>query len=327
MRASATGMKASQATLKLPDGNGSLAAAGAATLKLPPQSVINASSNKLSSVMTLKPHQAMSLADIETVWDQAKAPNSHGIKMAVLPKGVDRMSGAFKDATKTKEEKRQMMDSLHETAMQRVAQTRKEMKEILAELAVYLEAFYTEYEGKLKVLLEELKADEEERVRKINERFKLIEERAARLQVSIDEEREARLFSTEAILGPARRSVELLVHDLEKERRIRHTRNDELNQREQDAVKMLSEVMDNETKVRETRHEQVQKELDIDVKRLQKRSVIIEQANAEKVAALQDDILSEEKLRKETQDDIVVKITDFVARFQIHVKEEGEMGC
>jgi len=295
-------------------------------LKMPPQAVENATMKK-SSVMTLKPHQAVSLADIETVWDASKAINNHGIKMAVLPKGVDRMSGAFKDATKTKEEKRKMMDDLHETAMDRVEQTRNEMEELLVELGVYLQAFYVEYEQKLKVTLEELKVEEEERIIKINERFKQLEEREERLSQAIDLERETRLTNTEMILGPARRSVELLVVDLEKERRIRHTRHDELKQRMEDAVKMLAESMDTEQKNRESRHEQVEKELMLDVKRLQKRSAAIEQCNAEKVAALQDDIVCEERLRKEAQDDIVQKITTFIQRFQAHIKEEGAMGC
>jgi len=295
-------------------------------LKLPPQSVQDATLKK-SSVMTLRPHQAVSLADVETVWDPARPINNHGIKMAVLPKGVDRMSSAFKDATKTKEEKRKMMDDLHETAMERVEQTRNEMEEILTELGIYLQAFYSEYEEKLKVTLDELKVEEEVRIVKINERFQLLEERQVRLGKAIDVERETRLTNTEAILGPARRSVELLVVDLEKERRIRHTRRDELNQRMEDAVKMLAESMDTETKNRVARHEQVVKELDIDVKRLQKRSAAIEVCNAEKIAVLQEDVISEERLRKETQDDIVLKITTFIQRFQAHIKEEGAMGC
>lgn len=321
MRANATGLNASQPTLKLPEST--LQAAGAATLKLPPK----AGTSKLSSVMTLKPHQAVCLADVETVWDTAKPINMHSQKIAVLPKGVDRMSAAFKDATKTKEEKRRMMDNLHETAMERVDQTRTEMDEILAELAVYLKAFYVEYEDKLKVLLEELRTEEENRMVKINERFLVLEEREQRLSNAIDEEREARLFNTEAILGPARRSVELLVVDLEKERQIRHTRNDELNERMEDAVKLLAESMETEENNRAVRHEQVVKELEIDLKRLHKRSQEIEECNAEKVAAVQEDIISEEKLRKQSQDDIVVSITSFIQRFQAHVKEEGAMGC
>lgn len=324
MRASATGMKATQETLKLPDPSKTtgLQAAGAATMKLPGDATI-----KLSSVKTLKPHQAVSLADVETIWDNPKPVNSHGIKMAVLPKGVDRMSSAFKDATKTKEEKRKMMDDLHDTAMDRVEQTRREMEEILTELGTYLQAFYTEYETKLKITVDELRVEEEERLVKINERFVLLEERQVRLNKAIDVERQTRLENTEKILGPARRSVELLVVDLDKERRIRHTRRDELNQRMEDAVKMLHETMDTETKNREIRDEQVVKELDIDIKRLQKRGVVIEGCNAEKTKALQEDIVSETKLRKETQDDIVLKITTFIQRFQAHIKEEGAMGC
>lgn len=267
------------------------------------------------------------MADIETVWDPPRSMNSHGIKMAVLPKGVDRMSSAFKDATKTKEEKRRMMDNLHETAMERVEQTRQEMEKIFAELSVYLQAFYVEFEQKLKVTVEELSVEEEERIVKINERFRLLEERQERLNKAIDLERETRLHNTEMILGPARRSVELLIVDLDKEKRIRHTRHDELKQRMEDAVKLLGESIDTEHENRKTRHEQIDTDLHIDIKRLQKRSSAIEECNAEKVAALQEDIISEEKLRKESQDDVVQKITTFIQRFQAHIKEEGAMGC
>lgn len=326
MRASATGLKSSQATLKLslPEGNSSLQAAGAATLKLPPESM---TTKRMSSVMTLKPHQAVRMSDIETIWDAPKPITEHSAKMHALPKGVDRMSSAFKDATKTKEEKRNMMDDMHETSMERVETTRKEMEELLQELGLYLKAFYVDYEEKLKVTLEELRSEEEERIVAINKRFQILEERQQALKRAIDEERETRLHNTEAILGPARRSVEMLVHDLEKERRIRHTRNTELKQRLEDAAKMLAEALDGEQRNREARHEQVVKELEIDVKRLQKRGAAIEQCNAEKVAAVQDDLVNEEKHRKEGQDTIVVKITDFVRRFQAHIKEEGEMGC
>lgn len=339
MRANATGLNSSQPTLKLPENGNSLQAAGAATLKQPPKAVTNATS-KLSSVMTLKPHQAVCLADVETVWDPVRPVNMHlsetsarhGLnahceKMAVLPKGVDRMSGAFKDATKTKEEKRRMMDNLHETAMERVEKTRQEMDQILAELAVYLKAFYSEYEEKLKVTMEELRVEEEERIVHINERFQVLEERQQRLAAAIIEETETRLHNTEAILGPARRSVELLVVDLDKERRIRETRNDELNQRREDAVRLLADSMTTEENNRALRHEQVVKELDIDTKRLQRRGRDIAECNVEKVALVQEDIIAEEKLRKETQDDIVVTITSFIQNFQAHVKEEGAMGC
>jgi len=326
MHASATGLNASQPTLKLPENGNTLQAAGAATLKQPPKAVGNATS-KVSSVMTLKPHHAISLADIETIWDEAKPLNEHGKKMAVLPKGVDKMSGAFKDATKTKEEKRNMMDNLHETAMERVEQTRKEMDEILIELGHYLEAFYKEYKEKLAVTLEELRVAEEERIIKINERFTVLEERQARLAVAIDEERETRLRNTEAILGPARRSVEALVVDLEKERRIRHTRREELLQRMEDAVKILHENMALEEQNRVDRHVQVVKEMELDVQRLHRRTQEIETCNAEKIALVAEDVVSEEKLRKQSQDETVEAITNFIQAFQAHVKEEGAMGC
>merc|ERR1719408_410751 len=95
----------------------------------------------------------------------------------------------------------------------------------------------------------------------------------------------------------------------------------------EDAVKLLLEGIETEHQNRETRHEHVVKDLQIDIERLNKRNKNIEECNAEKVAALQEDIISEEKLRKESQDDIVQKITTFIQRFQAHIKEEGAMGC
>ena len=46
---------------------------------------------------------------------------------------------------------------------------------------LYLQAFYIEYETKLKITVDELRVEEEERLVKINERFALLEERQARL--------------------------------------------------------------------------------------------------------------------------------------------------
>ena len=79
--------------------------------------------------------------------------------------------------------------------------------------------------------------------------------------------------------------------------------------------------------LRRTRHEQVVKELELDVARLKKRSAAIETCNTERVASLQEDIINEEKLRKETQDGVVNKLTAFIQKFQAHIREEGQMGC
>merc|ERR1719231_1905044 len=110
---------------------------------------------------------------------------------------------------------------------------------MLSELAVYLQSFYTEYDEKLRTTLEELRLEEEERIAGIHARFQVLEKRQKALAETIAEETRTRLHNTEMILGPARRSVELLVVDLDKEQRIRHTRNEELKQRMEDAVRVF----------------------------------------------------------------------------------------
>lgn len=327
-------MRASQqVTLKLPPPNASpresptlLQAAGAATLKLPPTSVLNANA-KTSSVMTLKPHQAVIMAPIETMWEEPKPLSEHSERMKNLRQGVDHMSSAFRDATQTKAEKRRMMDEMHETALQRVEMTRKDINELLEELAAHLQEFQNEYEHKRKTLFEELHVMREERIAVINARWKQFEERQQALHIAIEEERQIRITEAEAILGPARRSVESLVVDLEKERELRRARHEELKQNVEDTCRMLTDTIESEVEVRLEKNVEREKELDIDVQRLKRRAVEIKQCNAEKVTLLQEAINAEELHRKEGQDQVVVKITDFIHRFQKHIKEEGEMGC
>jgi len=318
--------KQSQQTLKLPapEANTTLQAAGAATLKLPPG---GAATLKPSAIAGLKQHKAITIGEIETIWDVPKPMTEHSKKMATIVAGVDRMSSAFKDATKAKAEKRRMMDDMHETSMERVAQTRAEMEKMLSELAVYLQSFYTEYDEKLRTTLEELRLEEEERIAGIHARFQVLEKRQKALAEAIAEETRTRLHNTEMILGPARRSVELLVVDLDKEQRIRHTRNEELKQRMEDAVRVLRDHIIVENKNRIEKHEQVRKECELDVARIKTRQEQIEQVNIEKVEELRVAVENEEKLRKEGQDQVVEKITSFIQRFQAHIKEEGEMGC
>jgi hypothetical protein len=288
--------------------------------------VLNATAKK-SSVMTLKPHQAVIMAPIETMWEQPKPLTEHSQRMKVLRQGVDHMSSAFRDATHARAEKRRMMDEMHETALERVQMTRKDIEELLVELAAHLVEFQTEYEHKRKTLFEELHILEKDRFAAINARWSQFEEKQQALHHAIEEETEIRIREAEAILGPARRSVESLVHDLEKERELRRARHEELNQRVEDACRMLTDTIEIEVVAREERHTEREKELHIDVQRLQRRAIDIEQCNAEKVKGLQEDIKAEEQHRKHGQDQVVVKITDFITRFQKHIKEEGDMGC
>lgn len=281
----------------------------------------------MSSVMTLKPNQAMRMAEIQSIWDEPKAATEHGKKMETLVCGVDRMSSAFEDATRTKHEKRTMMDDMHETMLERVEQTRSDIEETLQELGVHLEAFYKEYEQKRRTTFELLHRDEQERIAKINKHFDYLDQRCKNLSAAIVEERESRLRDTRAIIDPARRSVELLTDQLAKEQKIRRARNKELKQELEDAANRMIASIEVETRNREVRHDNMFKEMDKEMQRLDKREAHVAKCNVEEIEKLDRDIESEKQLRIKGQDQIVEKITDFIQRFQAHVKEEGEMGC
>lgn len=277
--------------------------------------------------MTLRPHKALTAPDAQTIWDPPKPMTEHGERIVALRQGVDHMTARFKDATATKAEKRRMMDEMHETSLERVEMTRKDIDALLIEVGHHLEEFHQEYQEKVKVLFAELDVAEVERIEKINARFQKLEERQAALAEAIQEETDTRIREAEAILIPARRSVESLVVDLEKEREIRRSRDEELKQRLEEVVSMLADSIENETVCREERHVERIEEVAVDTARLKKRAELIEQTNREKEKVLREAIDLEEVHRKDGQDQVVVKITDFIHRFQAHIKEEGEMGC
>lgn len=324
MKGNATGMKSSQVTLKLTPGGGlaagaTLKAAANVTLKLPPSS----QSARVSSGMTMNPYQA----PIESVWDQPKEPMEHDRKMAALVAGLDRMSSAFEDATRTKQDKRLMMDDMHETALERIEATRQDMEETITELAAYLDSFYLEHEQALRTFMEGLSTDRQKRVASIAERFLRLEQRYEALQVALDAERENRLRDTELTIGPARRAVEVLATQLDKEQRIRRNRNNEIRQQLEDAFKALSESLDVERRSREVRFKALVEDAEREVARLGKREGAVVKENAQCIADVQADVDHEQELRVKSQDDIVEKITDFIQRFQAHIVEEGHMGC
>merc|ERR1712039_810634 len=100
-----------------------------------------------------------------------------------------------------------------------------------------------------------------------------------------------------------------------------------LKQKLEDAATMLNDIIEAEQKTREEDCQQAVDKSKVDIQRLKDRSEKIEQSNAGHVESLQEDINAEEHPRKDTQDQTVVKITNFIHRFQKHIKEEGEMGC
>merc|ERR1712066_794159 len=114
-----------------------------------------------------------------------------------------------------------------------------------------------------------------------NARFQRLEERQAALAVAIQEETETRIAEAEAILGPARKSVESLVVDLEKERELRRTRNEELNQRLEEVTNMLLDTIGHEQNCREEKHGERMKEVAKDADRLKKRSIAVGQDNTD----------------------------------------------
>lgn len=307
-------IKPSPATMKPSQAGTSLKAAGAATM---------------NPTLKLAPGAGADdpvWVQIGTVWDPPLVVGEQTKKLEALGAGVTRMAGAFQDITRMKEEKRAMMTDMHEHALERVAATRSEMEEILAELAQHIQAFCEEWEVTRTDAMDKMDQELRERVAKIAARFDRLEARAGSLQVAIDAERAARIRSQEQIVIPARKSVEVLQEAIEKERQTRQHRESELSAHLEETVAMLERTCAVEREKRGIKHDEFKKECDIELKKLDDRQVRIRQSNAEICEALRRDLESEKERRTEGQDHIVEQITEFIRKFQAHIAEEGEMG-
>lgn len=327
MAAVVTTLKPSQAAKgasngAYPNASATLKSAATATLKFGGQD----GSTLLLSAPTMMKNSQAKQKTIRTGWDGPKPSTEHTKKMAKLHAGVQRMDTVFQDATDTRSAQLKMMDDMHDYTMERVEQTKVEMEQILEELAVHFKAFCEESMRKLRETFDELGKQMAERIAAMNARFAGLEARTRSLQHAIDEERADRLRETESLLGPIRKTVEDLAKALEKENQIRRNRDEELRAQLVDSVRMLAETCDTEEKTRQVKHTEIVKDCDAELERLRNRTGHVETVNAGFVVAIEKDLESERLHRKEGQDRIADRITDFIHKFQAHIKEEAEMG-
>lgn len=300
-------------------------AAASVTLKLPSESAALPYSSKDGNLTQIKKKMI-----VQTVWDDPRASGAgekQQIKLNHLGAGVHRMAAAFEDATRIKEEKRQMMDDMHDHTLQQVESTRQTTETLLAELAEHIKGFMNEFKEKLRDNFDELDSDRMQRMAKVAARYDKLEARARSLSAALDEERAGRLRDTELIMQPIRKQVAELSGTLDKEQKIRRTRNAELNKRMEESVAHLQNACENELASGWKKREECQKECETELIRLdERRHTQVEKSTRGEIQSLKEDIDGENHHRKHGQDQIVERITDFIQRFQQHVREEGEMG-
>jgi len=173
----------------------------------------------------------------------------------------------------------------------------------------------------------------------LNKRYQRLEERALRLNAAIEEETASRIRDTQALMIPVNKTVERLTTDLETEREIRETREKELMKHLEESVAILEDSNQTEAKNRVERHAEAVKEYTNGknnekeavkrpggFERLQKRHNEIGVKSHSLVTAVYTDLDNERALRIKGQDHITSKINEFIARFQSHVLEEGDVG-
>jgi len=273
-----------------------------------------------------KKGEGYNLCSIETILDDEHKDMTEQKKTGSLAAGVERMTSVFADATKARDEQRQLMDDLYEGQMRQVATMRSDMERIASELAGLLNTFVGKFEGHLDdtkdVLAEELRSS----MQRNNADLEALEVRAKAIQEGIDHEREERLRDTDEILAPIRKEVAKLTEALEKEQRVRVTRDAELNDSMRHAVTEMEHGVQTEQANREQRHADTMEDCDREHTRLERRQQQIESRGIKSVSELCKDTDQERAHRKNAQDHIVQTITQFIQQFQADIKEEGEMG-
>jgi len=276
---------------------------------------------------TQKPHPAMHFmkkGGIETFWEEDKKTTQVGGRS--LADGVQRMASVFEQATQARDEQRQMMDDLHEGQMRHVDAMNADCERLMNELVALIHGFVSKFEGQAgdtkNILMEELNAN----MAGFKADLDRFDARAKAIQVGIDKEREARLQHTDDILAPIRKQVGKLALELDKEQRIRRTRDAELSGELTEAVANLNSGVDFEVKNREQRHIDTITDIEREHSRLVKRQHDIVERGAAHIETLNEDTEKERTHRIKGQDHLVLTITGFIKQFQADIKEEGEMG-
>lgn len=283
----------------------------------------------LPSAATLKFAPEPKQASVPTVWDEPHALEMKTTrKLQTLGASVKRMGTAFEGAMQIRVEKRQMMDEVHEQAVERVDKNRSELEDVLANLSKYIGKFTSDWERTLGQRMDEFSVMMKDRVHGMTERYERLEERLKAIRSGIEEETASRIRDTEEVLVPIRETVARLSDDLQREQAIRRNREEELEQFMEESVKMLEENVATEVENRKRRFEDLSHEVDIEIRRLKehRHEAKLIQIRQDLEAELEKDLENEVKFRKEGQDHIVEEITKFINKFHAHVKEEGMMG-
>jgi len=249
------------------------------------------------------------------------------------------MSASFKTVTDMKAGKAEVMDQMHEHSLAKVEDVRVHMEEILADIGEQIGEFTVEWTTKRDENMDMLDAEMREKMVLLNKRYQRLEERALRLNAAIEEETASRIRDTQALMIPVNKTVERLTTDLETEREIRETREKELMKHLEESVAILEDSNQTEAKNRVERHAEAVKEYTNGknnekeavkrpggFERLQKRHSEIGVKSHSLVTAVYTDLDNERALRIKGQDHITSKINEFIARFQSHVLEEGDVG-
>lgn len=337
MRSMDTKQMGSQKTLLLGKAGEktALKAAGSATLKLPPSTATLKTG--YDADRTMKP--LAKAGTIDTVWDESTVTSNQTRKLQSLSKKVDKMQGNFEGVTRMKEEKRQMMDDMHEHTMDKVEETRLNMEKLLAEVAQHIKEFSEEWRINLADATDNLDDELRMRLAQLNAKYQAVEERTRRLAKAIDNETQSRFEHIESVLVPAREQAARLESELATEREIRTNREAEIKEHMEDCVRVMEETLRSEKTNRIDRHDLAVKDVigeardeqsvddrTSDLPRLRRRYDAIVKKDDATVADFHKDIDEERKLRVAGQDHIVDQINMFIKRFQDHVLEEGEMG-
>merc|ERR1719240_166965 len=112
-----------------------------------------------------------------------------------------------------------MMDDLYHHTMHKVEATWREMERIMSDLSGNMNGFINKFEKHLDDTKEELSSEQKAKVAQMIAHIESLEGRSRNLQQALDEEREARIRETEAVLGPIRKQVKKITEALEKEER------------------------------------------------------------------------------------------------------------
>lgn len=243
----------------------------------------------------------------------------------MLAAGVERMSHVFEEEKFAREEQRRIMDALHKRTMEQIADARRYMEEMMAEVAVKIQDFGTKWDHALDETRDQLLVVLKEKVAALTARIKILEERSQKLQVGLDQEKVERIKETEARVRPIWKQVGKLIHCLGKEQRIRRRREEEIMKALEDAAESLNNNVDVEKANRAQKQKDMIDDNAYELRRLQNRQKKIVLTTEEDIEVPQEDLEHEVSTRVDSQNNVVEEITCFMERFRENLREEAQM--